>query len=155
MDRFIKASTDYATDLGESLTEEFTKIRTDYKAAFVLQKGLLGSIKTNTTAYYQKKEELLDLLYRDSLFIAAHYFKTPENMLSFFDESLLEVKRHKPEDGGVAPRTFEVNPNSTLTLDVVYTPTNTLLISNVSKQVSVFISRPTLQMPCRMIIFRN
>jgi len=137
MQRFVNASTNNAGLLGENFTERFTKIQSDYMEAYKLQKGLISAIKINIPDWATKCVSLLDLLFRNMLLITAHYFQSPDSMLAFFDESILEVRRHKPQDGEIAPVLTELEPGSSKTLAITYTSTDLVLLSNVSKEAAI------------------
>ena len=136
--RFEKAATKHATALGHDYGPEFNAIRLAYQAAVDLQKGLKGSVKINIPDFAEKQAAFFDQIYKNILVISTFYYKTPERMLAYFDESILEVRKHKAEDGGAEPYSLEIAPNTTETADNTFEATDTLLLSNVSDEASVF-----------------
>jgi hypothetical protein len=138
MTRFENASLKHETALGTPFSDIFKAIRLDYEDAVALQKGLKGSVKFNIPDYEIKKEELFDQMYCNILTIAAHYYKTPEKTLAFFDESILLVRKHKADDEGEKPLDEQIPPNTTLTPDITFSADDTILLSNVSETTSAF-----------------
>ena len=137
MDRFIIASTKYKTQIGEDFTITFKNIYDAYQDAVTIQKGLKSSVKMSIPEFELKKIEFFDQIYKNILTIAAFYYKTPEKMLAFFDESLLEVHKHTTADGGEQPYTMEIAPNTTATADFTFSINETILLSNVSDNATV------------------
>ena len=138
MNRFEKACTKHATALGYAYAPEFAAIRLAYESAVVLQKGLIGNVKLNIPDFEEKQQEFFDQIYKNILVIAAYYYKTPEKMLAFFDETILEVRKHTTADGGDEPFSMEIGPNSTTTANINFTATDIILLSNVSSDAPVF-----------------
>ena len=138
MNRFEQKCTTYETQLGSQLKVEFKEIRIAYQEAYNLQKGLMSDVKLSIPDFELKKEEFFDQMYCDLLTIAAYYYKTPEKALAFFDETILEVRKHKPTDEGEQPQTEQIAPLATLTPVMNFTATDTILLSNVSDAASIF-----------------
>ena len=138
MNRFEQKCTTYETQLGSQLKVEFKEIRIAYQEAYNLQKGLMSNVKLSIPDFEQKKEEFFDQMYCDLLTIAAFYYKTPEKALAFFDETILEVRKHKPTDDGAQPLNEQIAPQSTLTPVMNFTANDTILLSNVSDAASIF-----------------
>ena len=138
MNRFEQKCTTYESELGSQLKVEFKEIRVAYETAYTQQKGLMSDVKLSIPDFEQKKEELFDQMYCDLLSIAAYYYKTPEKALAFFDESILEVRKHKPTDEGEQPQTEQIAPQATLTPVMNFTANDTILLSNVSDAASIF-----------------
>ena len=138
MNRFEQKCTTYESELGSQLKVEFKEIRIAYETAYTLQKGLMSDVKLSIPDFELKKEEFFDQMYCDLLCIAAYYYKTPEKALAFFDETILEVRKHKPTDEGEQPQTEQIAPQATLTPVMNFTATDTILLSNVSDAASIF-----------------
>lgn len=136
--RFERASTKHATTLGNDYSHDFNAIRLAYQSAVDLQKGLKGSVKINIPDFAAKQAAFYDQIYKNILVIATFYYKTPEKMLAYFDESILEVRKHKSEDGGAEPYNLEIAPSTTETAEITFAATDTILLSNISDEVSVF-----------------
>ena len=138
MNRFEQKCTTYETQLGSQLKVDFKVIRVAYETAYNQQKGLMSDVKLSIPDFEQKKEEFFDQMYCDLLCIAAYYYKTPEKALAFFDETILEVRKHKSTDEGEQPQTEQIAPQATLTPVMNFTATDTILLSNVSDAASIF-----------------
>ena len=138
MTRFEEKALQYKNELGDQYHIVFKEIKSAYESAVVTQKGLKGSVKLNIPDFEAKKEEFFDQMYCNALTIAAYYYKTPEKMLAFFDETILEVRKHKTDDEGEKPLDEQIPPNTTLTPDMIYSVDDTILLSNVSESTSVF-----------------
>ena len=138
MNRFEQKCTTYETQLGNQHAVEFKDIRVAYEEAYNLQKGLMSDVKLSIPDFEQKKEEFFDQMYCDLLTIAAYYYKTPEKALAFFDETILEIRKHTPADEGEQPQNEQIAPQTTLTPQMNFTATDTILLSNVSDAASIF-----------------
>jgi len=138
MTRFKEKTFQYKSELGDQYHIVFNDIKNAYESAVVTQKGLKGSVKLNIPDFEIKKEDFFDQMYCNALTIAAFYYKTPEKMLAFFDESILEVRKHKTDDEGEQPLTQQILPNTTITPDMIYSVDDTILLSNVSDSASIF-----------------
>ncbi len=138
MSRFEQKCTQYATELGAQYQVEFKDIRNAYENAINTQKGLMSDVKLNIPDFEAKKAEFFDQIYQNVLLITAYYFKTPEKMLAFFDQAALEVRKHKKDDNGVQPLSVEIKPNTTVTPNITYSANDTILLSNVSDDTSIF-----------------
>ena len=138
MNRFELKCITYETELGSTFAPEFKAIRIAYETAYTLQKGLMSDVKLSIPDFEQKKEEFFDQMYCDLLTIAAYHYKTPEKALAFFDETILEVRKHKPTDDGAQPQTEQIAPLATLTPVMNFVATDTILLSNVSDAASIF-----------------
>ena len=136
--RFENACAKHATALGYAYGPEFAAIRLAYETAVSVQKGLIGSVKLNIPDFAEKQEDFFDQIYINILTISCYFYKTPERMLSFFDESILEVRKHSTTDGGNQPYFLQIAPNSTAVADITFTTSDTILLSNVSEQIAVF-----------------
>ena len=138
MNRFEKKFTQYETTLDVQYPLIFKDIRIAYENAYDTQKGLQGSVKLNIPEFEAKKTEFFDQMYCNILTIAAHYFKTPEMMLAYFDETILEVRKHKKDEDDAQPLTQQITPLATHTPVMKFTATDTILLSNVSDSASIF-----------------
>ncbi len=138
MNRFELKCTTYEVELGNQLKTEFKDIRIAYSEAYDLQKGLMSNVKLSIPDFEQKKEEFFDQMYCNLLTIAAFYYKTPEKALAFFDETILEVRKNKPTDQDTQPLTEQIAPLATLTPVMKFAATDTILLSNVSTDASIF-----------------
>ena len=136
--RFENFSLTHETALGTPYSDIFKAIRLGYEDAVNTQKGLIGSVKLNTPEFEAAKDEFFDQIYKNILTIAAYYYKTPEKMLAFFDESILEVRKHTADDEGEQPLLVEIPPLTTKTPNLIYSVTDTILLSNVSTDTSIF-----------------
>jgi hypothetical protein len=138
MNRFEKKCTQYVATLDVQYPLIFKDIRIAYENAYDTQKGLQGSVKLNIPEFEAKKAEFFDQMYCNILTIAAHYYKTPEMMLAFFDENILDVRSHKTQENGAKPLSEQIAPLATKTPTITYTTTDTILLSNISDDASVF-----------------
>jgi len=138
MTRFEQKSITYAAQLGGNFQDEFKEIRIAYQNANSKQKGLMSDVKLNIPDFEQKKEEFFDQMYCNLLTIMTYYYKTPEKALAFFDETILEVRKHNNEDEGEKPMSAKIAPDTTFTPDILYSASDTILLSNVSDASSIF-----------------
>jgi hypothetical protein len=94
MKRMIDGTHAYPTELGANTETEFIALRDKYQEAWDRQRAGKGLVAEDIPDYKNKVEALFDQLYKNMLVILTENYKTPEAMLAFFDETIVNYVTH-------------------------------------------------------------
>jgi hypothetical protein len=136
MSQFIVAAQNNVSVTGQALLDEFTLLRTDFVKARDRQEEVKGATDDKRTVWDVNSEIMKDQIHYNALTIAREYRGHPEKAGVYFDQTILRLKEYT--NGGVKPLSEQVAPLATLTPVMKFTATDTILLSNVSTDASIF-----------------
>jgi hypothetical protein len=94
-ERILKVTTTYETELGSDWKNTFSQLYNDFFPLFEQQNKLKGAVSTTTSEFKELKKALCNQLYKNLLVILAEYYDNPVKAKFFFDESVVNWKKHK------------------------------------------------------------
>jgi len=106
----ITATTKYESDLGSEWKDWFTQAFDVFEPLYGQQTGIKGAVKQAVTEFKILKKEVCLQMYKNLLVILAEYHKNPKRAMSFFDEKIVNWKKHKKKVVKVkeVPKVLEV-----------------------------------------------
>ena len=125
MERVIKASHTFASQLGLTLEAEFVAIRTEYNDQTEDQIQQMGDVDDLSPEFAAEKILIFDQLYKNMITILLEYITMPRKMLTFFDETIVNYRKHTSNT-----YTLTIAANSKGVADINFTVDNTISIGS-------------------------
>jgi hypothetical protein len=93
-ERVIKATTAFEAELGSDWKNKFTLLYNDFFPLFEQQNQFKGKVAKATSEFKDLKKTLCNQLYKNLLVILSEYYEYPNKAKSFFDESVVNWRKH-------------------------------------------------------------
>jgi len=94
MDRLIEKTHKYGSDVGLQWEPIFQNYHDTFDLAFAGQRGKMGAVDQTVDMYNAEFTPLCIQLYKNALTILLENTTHPENLLSFFDETIVNFESH-------------------------------------------------------------
>ena len=135
MDRIVDKTTKYSSDIGDDWKTEFTAIHDDYDTLLATQKGKKVVVDDSSSDYEEGLMPLYEQLYQNACTICAEYYKKPDRLLDFFDETLINYVSHT--------KAVLIQKNSREAFELNWTAENDIYINNKSNGPIKYFFAPT------------
>jgi hypothetical protein len=139
MERMISVSHKYATELGATWETEYTTLHTEFLTLFAAQKAKKGGVKIFPSDYEAKEAILCNQLYKNMCIILGEYYRTPEKMLDFFDETIVNYVSHIHK--------MTVPKNSSKASDISFAFEDNIVARNKTAKALKYYFAPTADTP--------
>ncbi len=122
----------YVIELGAPRKLAFATLASDYTTSHATQKTAMAAIDKSNIDIKLKVKDVKDIMFRNILKVAAHFYLTPEVVKTFYNEAFLYC-RHKNKNGEPIEAAYKskVAKSSVLLADISYTTAERMLFENL------------------------
>jgi hypothetical protein len=129
----------YKDALGTELRDAFTDLKAKFEAERDLQLETIGIVKSIIPTYEQKKENMIQLLYKAMLVILLENYTNPKVMLTFFNQQLIWPKNSGvTDDNGNKPYSLVIPKGSNKVAEISFTADDKFLFTKISGNLMLF-----------------
>ena len=137
-ERLYKFALKYKTELEKNFDEQLKEILTEWKESTKTRVDIYSGMDISRPEFEIIWDAICKQLYKNSLTILLVNIDKPEVLLTYYDEKIINYRKHQTDKPDPDSYTLSIAPASSKAADFTFAATDNLLIMNNSNQAIYF-----------------